>query len=255
MFNVMQGKLFASRHELKYIVEESKAESIRHQVCAHLATDPFSDQTRGYDVSSLYLDSPTYELYAQTARGQRNRFKLRVRFYSEDTDDPVFFEIKRRDGAVVRKQRSAVRRSSVDRILNGGVPALSDLHESGGDLSVMNEFCRLRQGIGAYGYTYVGYRREAFGSGGTLSNVRVTFDRDLVAGNHRVGDPLLILPPDISPRVGGVILELKFTDRFPRWMHDLVQVFQLERTSVPKYNTCVDALGVQVLPNGDSFYQ
>ena len=40
-----------------------------------------------------------------------------------------------------------------------------------------------------------------------------------------------------------MILELKFTNRFPRWMHDLVRTFELRRQSVPKYNTCVDAIG------------
>ena len=41
-----------------------------------------------------------------------------------------------------------------------------------------------------------------------------------------------------------VILELKFTDRFARWMHDMVRTFNLERCSVPKYVRGIDAVGL-----------
>ncbi len=41
------------------------------------------------------------------------------------------------------------------------------------------------------------------------------------------------------------MLELKFEDRPPAWMHTLVQTFNLERVSVCKYCTLVDAMGLQ----------
>ena len=245
----MQGNHYSpARHELKYIIDEATADSVRNFVCAHLSADPHSNGD-GYPVSSIYLDSPSYELYSQTARGQRNRFKLRVRYYDENEKSPVFFEIKRRAGAVIQKRRSAVFRESAAKILKGATPNLADLPPRSGDIASLNEFRRLQLGIGAYGFTYVGYKREAFSANSSLSELRVTFDRKLVAGKYQPDQPFRILPPDISPSVGGVILELKFTDRFPRWMHDLVRTFNLERTSVPKYNTCVDALGAPVLSN------
>ena len=55
----------------------------------------------------------------------------------------------------------------------------------------------------------------------------------------------LSLPAEMTrPNFGGVILELKFSDRFPVWMRDLVDVFGLQRRSVPKYVECVNALGI-----------
>ena len=39
----------------------------------------------------------------------------------------------------------------------------------------------------------------------------------------------------------GCVLEIKFTDRFPSWTQELVQTFNLRRTSMPKYVECVDA--------------
>jgi len=52
----------------------------------------------------------------------------------------------------------------------------------------------------------------------------------------------LRMPDDMTPTaVDFVTLELKFTDRFPHWMRDVVHAFNLERRSVPKYVECVAA--------------
>ena len=47
------------------------------------------------------------------------------------------------------------------------------------------------------------------------------------------------------PNLRGTILELKFTDRFPDWMGDLVRAFDLQRTSVSKYCLCIDEMAVR----------
>ena len=40
-----------------------------------------------------------------------------------------------------------------------------------------------------------------------------------------------------------MVLELKYNGRAPRWMHDLVTSFGLQRLSFPKYVYAMDALG------------
>jgi hypothetical protein len=50
------------------------------------------------------------------------------------------------------------------------------------------------------------------------------------------------LPPYLAPfPKDGVILELKFDERAPRWMFDLVKVFNLRQTPVCKYSACIYA--------------
>ncbi len=73
----------------------------------------------------------------------------------------------------------------------------------------------------------------------------MTFDRQLVGTEY--GSESLLIPPTqgTEPNVGGVILELKFTDRFPPWLQELVATFSLQRRSVPKYNMCIHALDMQ----------
>jgi hypothetical protein len=46
----------------------------------------------------------------------------------------------------------------------------------------------------------------------------------------------------VYPKLGGVVLELKFTNRFPNWMRQMVGIFDLERTSVAKYVSCTRTL-------------
>ena len=40
----------------------------------------------------------------------------------------------------------------------------------------------------------------------------------------------------------GVILELKFTDRCPSWLGDIIRSLDLRRRSFSKYSTCAAAL-------------
>jgi hypothetical protein len=42
-----------------------------------------------------------------------------------------------------------------------------------------------------------------------------------------------------------VILELKFDDRAPLWMFDLVKIFNLRQTPVCKYSACIYAQQLQ----------
>jgi hypothetical protein len=69
--------------------------------------------------------------------------------------------------------------------------------------------------------------------------VRVTFDRELRAGRFHNELSVDDLETWDCPKMGGVVLELKFTDRFPEWMLMLVQHFDLTRTGFAKYVKCV----------------
>ena len=76
-------------------------------------------EPEGYHVHSLYLDSPAYELYHETTEGVKNRFKLRMRFYDDSPEAPVFLEIKiadhRLDSQAAGDRLQAVRRSVAER--------------------------------------------------------------------------------------------------------------------------------------------
>lgn len=236
------------RYERKYIISEARAQAIADRIRPHVTPDAFlrPDQPRGYPVYSLYLDSPTLSLYEATAQGKKNRFKLRIRYYDDRPDSPIFCEIKRRLDQIVRKQRAGVKRSALSRLLNREALREVDLLDGEKNHYAVQEFCRLRQGLKAHGTLIVGYRRAAYLDRIT-GTARITFDRELRA---RPFDPAQGLTTDllrVTPGDRGVILEMKYVDRFPHWMQQLIHQFQLERQSVPKYGWSVESIGEPVV--------
>jgi hypothetical protein len=252
-----RDSLQPNRFEFKYLVDEVCAASVRDYVSHFLQPDPYADPKQGnsYPLSSLYLDTADLTLYRQTVAGKKNRFKLRIRFYDDEADSPALLELKRRVTDVVLKERAIVSRGGVRQLLAGRGPDASWLIHGDGDArsrSALMNFCSLRDRLACGSTIYVSYRREAYVSPEN-NTIRVTFDRQLMGSHYREGTDLVLPTEGVRPDVGNgdkVILELKFTDRFPDWMHELTQLFSLQRVSVPKYILCIDAMGLGVRPTG-----
>ncbi len=243
----MTDKMQTSRFELKYVVDEVMAVHLRQFIDSYLLPDHYTrgKEGRGYYVHSLYLDSPDLLTCRATQYGEKNRFKLRVRFYDNDPSSPAFFEIKRRENQVIKKARATAKRSSVDDLLNGGWPERKDLFsDSESGLRALMDFFELKDRIGARPAAYTSYLREGYEPSDS-NLVRVTFDREIRSGKYRGN--LSNLDHQNWPRIDldDVVLELKFNDSFPMWMHELVEWFDLRRTSVPKYVECVSLVHKQ----------
>jgi len=235
------------RYELKYLVPERIAQAVREAAAPYVQPDEHSpaDPRDGYPVCSLYLDSLDWLLFRHTVEGRRQRFKLRVRLYDDHPDSLAACEIKHRHGQVVVKQRVLVPRTIVEEALLGHVREFAefsgiDSADYSESSAVWREFWRLRDQIAAAPKLYVIYKREAY-LGRQDRHARVTFDRQLLGSGYLSGQLLRVPPTGIAPAVRHVVLELKFDERFPHWMHQLVQRFQLERVSMPKYVECVRA--------------
>jgi len=244
-----QHKLQNNRFEFKYVIDEQRARAMRDYIRGYVEPDEHVQDLRNcsYPVHSLYLDAPTLVLYRQTTLGLKNRFKLRIRFYDAVPTHPAFLEIKRRLNDAIRKERAAITRAGVDRLLKGRPLAPSALVPANGNGragAALERFCHLVEELGAQPAAYVSYVREAYVSPGS-EQLRVTFDRQIrgTAFDWRMG----LSPPTtgVAANVHGVVLELKFVDRFPHWMRDLVWAFDLQRRSVAKYVYCVAALGLR----------
>jgi hypothetical protein len=245
--NGLSTKLQSCRYELKYLIDERTAQRAKSFVLQYLNPDEHTnpDEGFGYPVHSLYLDSPDYKLCRSVLTGDKNRFKIRVRFYddSPNPDTAFFFEIKRRVNDVIMKQRAAVWRTSATELIAGRWPRRSDLlKDDDKNFRSLYNFCSLAKMLDARPAAYVSYLREAYEPSDSNA-VRVTFDRRILAGEYRGQLGIRELQRWGRPDVGGeVVMELKFTDRYPEWMHDAAQLFGLRRGSCPKYVSCVTIL-------------
>src|SRR4030095_11704475 len=119
-----RDRMQKQRFELKYLIPEETARLVRDFVCSYIDFDEFSvgKADFSYPVHSLYLDSDDLKLYWETINGNKNRYKLRLRYYSTNPDAPVFFEIKRRINNTIQKQRGGVRPECVEMLLKGHLP-------------------------------------------------------------------------------------------------------------------------------------
>ena len=230
-------RLQQQRFELKYFIPESLAEPIRGFVSCYLELDAYGvgKPLNSYAIHSIYLDSDDMALYWDTVNGLKNRYKLRLRYYTDDPKAPVFLEIKRRSNEAILKQRAGLRRIAAAALLRGDLPAVEDLvHADAKSVIALNRFYELMMRLKAGPKVHVAYLREAWVTRHDNS-VRVTMDRDTRSEQELYPSFKCELRRALPVFGQEVILEIKFTGRFPSWLGEMVRAFGLERRSAAKY--------------------
>ncbi len=242
--DVLRDPLMRCRYEMKYIISESKAAAIARFIEPYINPDHYtkSQPTGYYPIVSLYLDSDSLQLCTESMRGLLKRFKLRIRSYTDDPAYPRFFEVKRRSNTVILKSRARVRTEDIPILLSGRyVPPIQNYQE---DIDALRQFQLYMTSIGAKPLILVRYLRRAY-EGSEENRVRVTFDRQLtykLCSDHNV-----LLSGNRNENgwhhnpvtLQNVILEIKFTGRYPAWLARMTRYFDLQQRSMSKYATSV----------------
>jgi hypothetical protein len=237
-----------SRFELKYLLTEAQALRVRDFVRSYISLDEYSARRPdfSYPVHSLYLDSDDLVTYWHTINGDRNRFKLRIRYYDSDPGSPVFFEVKRRVNHCIKKQRGGVRNEMVQRLLAGHHPEPQHLlADSPRQMVALQHFCELMQRIHALPKVHIAYEREAYVSDD--DSYRVTLDRQIRAESNLGGVIKTVMLAPVFTFTHTVVLELKFTNRFPNFYRELVESFHLMQCGAAKYVEGVQGVGPRAL--------
>lgn len=235
------------RFELKYLINEEMALKVRDFVRCYMDFDEYSvgKADFSYPVHSIYLDSDDLTMYWDTINGIKNRFKLRLRYYDANPKSPVFFEIKRRMNNIIMKQRGGVRQEFVPYLLSGHLPREEHLlSKAPKQLLALQRFCELMNHKHAKPKVHIFYMREAYVS--SDDKHRVTLDRRVLGEENlamtvktEMKQPVEAFPPSI------VILELKFTNRFPNWFGDVVRMANVMQCGAAKYVESIQNLGSQ----------
>ncbi len=234
---VQVDRTLGSRYELKYRISESKAHALAQFIKSYIHLDHYSRlQPNGaYPIVSLYLDSVDLRLCRQTLEGNKNRFKLRIRSYTDDLEYPRFFEIKRRMNSIIIKSRARVMDDGVSAFLSGLSPPTQRYLE---DEETLRQFQFYVNSVAARPTVRVRYMRQAY-EGDSENRVRITFDRQLAY--NLSSEPIVTLGGTgwkYHP-TNDVILEIKFTDFYPAWLTRMVKYFNLRSRSVSKYVSSV----------------
>jgi hypothetical protein len=224
-----------SRYELKYIIPERVALQIRQFVQQYLELDEFGQgrPNLAYPVHSIYFDSDDWKIYWRTINGDKNRYKLRLRYYSDDPSTPIFVEIKRRMKDIILKQRGRIEHHAVPELVRGHFPSGPHLR-SGEEIHAIERFLELMHSVNARPKMHVAYDREAYVNDYN-NEVRVTFDRRVRAELRPNGEITTEMTNPYICTTDQVILELKFTNRAPFWYRELVENFNCFQTGAAKF--------------------
>lgn len=232
------------RREIKYQIREDLALAIRSYLSSYLEPDEFAvgKADHSYSVHSVYLDSNHLLTYRAANGGERNRFKLRIRYYDQDPESPVFFEIKRRINEGIVKQRARVRREAVRSLLTGESPLPEHLFSwNPQHWADLLDFWQLVERLQAAPRAHNAYQREAYVN--SDATVRVTLDRSVQIGPEFGGELPIAMEEGVEVFPNTVILELKFTERMPTWLIEMVRGFDLKSSGAAKYVQGVYLLG------------
>jgi SPX domain protein involved in polyphosphate accumulation len=238
-------QLQAQRFELKYLVPEQLSPSIRSFLRSYLELDEFAAQSpnHSYQIHSIYLDSEDLKTYHWTLNGNDDRYKLRIRYYDGRDDSPVFFETKRRLNDCILKERCAVHRRAAHLVLRGHLPdKTAIMSNTVRHLMNLQRFCYFATVLQAKPKAHVAYAREAWVS--THDNsMRITMDRKVSTEPMsqlrfcgQLHNPFAVFGQE-------VVLEIKFTERFPSWCRDMVEALGLAQTGAAKYVWGIEQLG------------
>jgi VTC domain len=215
--------------EIKFLVRASVADEVRAWARQHLGRDPNGAGEHGdtYATTSLYFDTPTFDVYRRNQSHARGKF--RVRRYG--LLDFIFLERKMRTDRLLAKRRTTVALEGLQRIA-----------ETRADPSWP-------------GYWF--HRRILFR--GLRPVVQISYDRtarlSLVNGEllrFTIDTNLRVLPmPDRAflPGVGfpviedQAIVEMKYRRELPALLKQAIEIFKLEPVAISKYRLGFDALG------------
>jgi SPX domain protein involved in polyphosphate accumulation len=235
------------RYELKFTIPEYLIEPISDFVSIYCSLDKYSALTEDsyYCVNSLYFDTPYFLFLRNRLLGCKSRFNMRIRSYGHTPQLPYFFEVKQKDGNVIRKYRGKVYEAAWDTpfCLVDYKPQRIDNEK---ELRNIRLFQRLLHVYNAEPKVLTQYRRKAYVSD-CENYARVTFDLEL---KYMAEDTCNLMPDrkrmvsyDMSTNFDSgcnVILELKcYTTQVPLWMIDCIRTFKLHRRSFSKYATGV----------------
>ncbi len=244
----------SGRYEFKYLMPVSQRAGVLEIADAYVQPDPHGnplpDGASGYNVHSLYFDTPDLQDYFDRLASRKVRNRLRVRTYDAPGDDrPVFLENKRKldDQVVKHRVRICSAREWLD--TPGPTPWRPWIEGLRGRRRYAADvFRELVEDRGRVPVSTVHYRREVYVARDNIySNVRLTLDRRVCAAVNPdvrglfAAPDVDLIPPD------WMVMELKFSGTRPGWMRQVVCELGLRATPVSKFGLSV-ALGQRAAP-------
>src|SRR5262245_42818799 len=211
----------ATAFEVKFLLTDDQVSALCASIAGKLALDPFADPALGnaYLTTSLYTDTPGFDVFYRTEG--YNRDKFRVRRYGHT--GPVFVERKTKNGEKVRKHRARINPAEVPDLAK---PSLNG--EWAGEWFHSQLLAKRLKPVCRVAYERVAYIGTADGT------VRLTFDRNIrgmVASEWALAEVGAVAPLLRDQ----VVCEFKFRVAMPALFRGIVADLALAPAPFSKY--------------------
>ena len=218
------------RHEYKYVCDEMQIAIIQARLRPILNLDTHTLKQGSYTIRSLYFDDPHNSCYFENEHGTDPREKYRIRIYNSNTAR-ISLELKRKERGKTLKTSCMITEEQCKILMRGDLlpddpsypPVLQKLllqiKTRNFQPKIIVEYLRIP-------YVY------------PIGNVRITLDKDISSSTCISS----FLDPDIPKRpimpLGKHVLEVKYDELLPDYIHTLLQIPQLQHTAFSKYYLC-----------------
>jgi hypothetical protein len=227
----------APAREIKFLLAEDQARRVEAELCKLLVPDPHAvsgQQPGQYVTTTVYCDTPEFDVYYRRQAHGRRKFRLRRYGFS----DTVYLERKVKDGTRVLKRRTGISLVETHRLNHRGI-----------ETDWCGDWFRRRLWIrGLSPKLEVMYSRNAYMGFGIDGPLRLTFDRCIRARriDHWHAAPF---HGGSAILVDRVVCEFKFQGVIPTAFKAVIESEQLCPGSASKYRLGIEAVGL-ALPSG-----
>ncbi len=219
------------RYEKKYLISAAQAEEIKFYLEDLCFRDKNTGENNKYNIRSLYFDDYWRTSYYEKENGVDPRSKFRIRIYNCENKS-INLEEKIKINGKILKKRSLISEEDFSNILDGNMERIDFPCED----ALLNRFMTKCYSSALAPSVIVDYDREPFVY--PDGDVRITFDTNISLSEDfdNFFDKKLYLQP-ILP-VGMQLLEVKYTEFFPEFIHRHLNRFQLKETTFSKFYLC-----------------
>jgi hypothetical protein len=218
------------RHELKYYINYNEYEILRKKLGAVLKQDKYSINEEGYHIRSLYFDNLFDNDLYEKNNGILKRKKLRIRIYNK-SDKVIKLERKYRYGEYICKESVSLTKEEYQKILGFDYEFL---REKEGHL--YRDFYLYLRSEKLSPKVIVDYTREAYAA--SESDVRITFDKELSCATNSIDIFNSNLVTGEVLKFPLLIMEVKFNEYIPTYIHKLINLDSHNRSAISKYVIC-----------------
>lgn len=227
----MRGKNeFSFRHELKYLISGAQLEMLKNRVNHLIEIDKHAASSGMYSIRSLYFDDIYNSCYYENENGTDPREKFRIRIYNHSTDR-ITLECKRKERGKTLKTSCPLTIEQTRMLMEGRIlPDIANQPE------VLRKLTLRMMTKGMRPVVIVEYERIPYVY--PNGNVRVTMDMNVSSSTsiERFLDAQIPKRP-VMP-AGQQLLEVKFDEYLPDFIHHNLNLHSLTQTAYSKYYLC-----------------